>query len=147
MAWFLALKLFFPIRKLGNRLSWPTRSIQIQVELSEWATGYFMHWLYELFPRSTNRLLHSSFHDKHFIGNRPTNKRWYCQWRQIWRHYTSLFFGDQWAPFYKHRSTLIPAWISNHMPSEVWDEITYPLWNFNGSTIEVWEWIISSHTK
>ena len=37
-------KAVFPIRKLGNRLSWPTRSIQIQVELSEWPTGYFMHW-------------------------------------------------------------------------------------------------------
>ena len=38
-------KAVFPIRKWGNRLSWPTRSIQIQVELSEWATGYFMHCL------------------------------------------------------------------------------------------------------
>ena len=25
-----------------------------------------------------------------------------------------------------------PAWISNHMPSRVWDEITYPFLNFNG---------------
>ena len=35
----------------------------------------------------------------------------------------------------------ICAWISNHMPSEVWDEITYPLPNFNGCTFGVWEWI------
>ena len=34
-----------------------------------------------------------------------------------------------------------PAWISNHMSSKVWDEITYPYPNFNGSTIEVLEWI------
>ena len=29
----------------------------------------------------------------------------------------------------------------------MWDEITYPFPNFNGSTIEVWEWIskISLH--
>ena len=27
------------------------------------------------------------------------------------------------------------------MPSTVWDEITYPFLNFNGCTIEVWEWI------
>ena len=27
------------------------------------------------------------------------------------------------------------------MPSKVWDEITYPFPNFNGRTIEVWEWI------
>ena len=30
------------------------------------------------------------------------------------------------------RATLISAWINNHMPNNVWDEITYP---FNG------EWI------
>ena len=35
----------------------------------------------------------------------------------------------------------ICAWISNHMPSEVWDQITYPLPNFNGCTFGVWEWI------
>ena len=58
-------------------------------------------------------------------------------------------------PFYLHGLTLIPAWISNHMPGKVWDEITYPflnfngLWgeitypfiNFNGATVEVKEWI------
>ena len=33
--------------------------------------------------------------------------------------------------------TLIPAWISNHMPSKVWDEITYPFLNFSGCTVEV----------
>ena len=27
------------------------------------------------------------------------------------------------------------------MPSEVWDEITYPILNFNGATVEVQEWI------
>ena len=35
----------------------------------------------------------------------------------------------------------IPAWISNHMPSKVWDEIINPFPNFNGCTVEVWEWI------
>ena len=30
------------------------------------------------------------------------------------------------APFYQHGWTVILAWISNHMPSKVWDEITYP---------------------
>ena len=34
-----------------------------------------------------------------------------------------------WSPFYKHVSTLIPACISNHMPSRVWDEIIYPFPN------------------
>ena len=33
---------------------------------------------------------------------------------------------------------LLPmAWISNHMLSKVWDEITYPYLNFNGCTAEV----------
>ena len=27
------------------------------------------------------------------------------------------------------------------MPSEVWDEITYQFPNFNGETVENWEWI------
>ena len=41
------------------------------------------------------------------------------------------------------QSTLlsIPAWISNYIHCKVWGEITYPFPNFNGSTIEVWEWM------
>ena len=35
--------------------------------------------------------------------------------------------------------TLIPIWVSNHMHSKVWDEITYPFPNLNSCTIEVWE--------
>ena len=27
------------------------------------------------------------------------------------------------------------------MPSKMWDEITYQFPNFNGYTVEVWEWI------
>ena len=47
------------------------------------------------------------------------------------------------GPFYEHGLTLIPAWISHHMPSKMWDEITYPLTNFNGATVEVWSgWVI-----
>ena len=37
--------------------------------------------------------------------------------------------------------TSLPVWISNHMPSKVLDEITYPFPNFNGATVEGWEWI------
>ena len=43
------------------------------------------------------------------------------------------------GPFSKRGLTLIPVWISNHMPSKLWDEITNPLLNFNLCTI--WEWI------
>ena len=28
-----------------------------------------------------------------------------------------------------------------HMPSNVWDEITYPFPNFNGCTVKVWDWL------
>ena len=34
----------------------------------------------------------------------------------------------------------IPAWISKHMSSKVWDEITDSSTNFNGGTVEVCEW-------
>ena len=39
------------------------------------------------------------------------------------------------------RLTLIPTWISNYIQHKVWDKITYPLSNFNGTIVEVWEWI------
>ena len=38
-------------------------------------------------------------------------------------------------------STVIPAWISNLTHSEVWDEITYPLPNFNGVAVDFFKWI------
>ena len=62
----------------------------------------------------------------------------------VYHHYNlfnKALFGVfySWGPFYWHG--LISAWISNHMPSEVWDEITYPFPNLNGCTFEVWKWI------
>ena len=45
------------------------------------------------------------------------------------------------GPFISMVLSLIPAWISNHIPCRVCDEITYPFPNFNGCTIEVWEWL------
>ena len=33
------------------------------------------------------------------------------------------------APFYSHGLTLIPVWISNYMPSKVWEGITDPFPN------------------
>ena len=43
--------------------------------------------------------------------------------------------------FYLHGLTLILAWINNHIHYNVRNEITYAFPNFNGTTIEVWEWI------
>ena len=52
----------------------------------------------------------------------------------------STLFDSQY-PFYQHGSSLTPAWINDHMPCKVQDEITYSVPNFNSCTIEVWEWI------
>ena len=41
------------------------------------------------------------------------------------------------GPFNLHGLTLIPEWISNHMLSKMWDEITYPFLNFSRTTVEV----------
>ena len=41
------------------------------------------------------------------------------------------------SPFYQDWLTLIPARISNYLPSNVWDEITYQFLIFNGCTVEV----------
>ena len=41
------------------------------------------------------------------------------------------------APFTNMAEILIRAWICNHMRGQVWNEITYPLPNFNGVSVEV----------
>ena len=38
---------------------------------------------------------------------------------------------------WKDIALIIPAWISNYIHYNVWDEITYPFLNFNGCTVEV----------
>ena len=45
-----------------------------------------------------------------------------------------LFYN--WDLFYYHGLTLIPARVSNHMPNNVWDEITYPFLKFNSCTLK-----------
>ena len=50
------------------------------------------------------------------------------------------------TPFtFMHWLTIFPAWISNHMSSKVWGEITYPFPNFNGCTVDVWECCFIPH--
>ena len=44
-----------------------------------------------------------------------------------------------WGLIYQHGFTLVSVWITNLIPSKVWDEIAYPFLNFNGGT--VWQWI------
>ena len=47
------------------------------------------------------------------------------------------------TPFtiYEHGLTLIPAWISNHMPSNAWDKITYPISKLQRCNRWSLEWI------
>ena len=40
--------------------------------------------------------------------------------------------------------SLLPAWISNHMPNKAWDEILYSFPNVNSCAVEVREWISES---
>ena len=44
--------------------------------------------------------------------------------------------GRQPALFSYISGTPLLTWISNHMLSKVWDEITYSFLNFNSATIE-----------
>ena len=62
----------------------------------------------------------------------------------VWINQSSLWVG---FIVMSRGLRLTPAWISSHMPSKVWDEITHPFANFNGANLEVWEWTnnFSSH--
>ena len=63
--------------------------------------------------------------------------------------YIELFFNiilirpSSAGPAYVHGplllTSLILAWLTNYMPIERWNEITYPLQNFNDVTVEVRE--------
>ena len=53
---------------------------------------------------------------------------------QLSSHYQGPFLLT-WIKF------IIPASISNYIYHKKWNEIAYPLPNFKGCTIEVWEWI------
>ena len=63
---------------------------------------------------------------------------WFFQTRvNIETYNTTQTFCTTTDPFYQHGLTLIPAWISNHMPSEVWGKLSYPFPNFNGCASKV----------
>ena len=65
--------------------------------------------------------------------------RWLrCLWNSS---LINMIFVNTRCPFYLHGLTLTPAWISYHIHHKMWNEITYPFPNFNGATIELWEWV------
>ena len=51
-------------------------------------------------------------------------------------HYDVKVICVLWAHASSHCRKIIPAWISNHMPSEVWDEIHYPFSLCNSGIIK-----------
>ena len=57
-----------------------------------------------------------------------------------WSASTITSFSYQWSLLLTWFN-LDPAWISNFIHHKIWDEITYPFPNFNGCTVEVWEWM------
>ena len=62
---------------------------------------------------------------------------------QGWFYPTQIILGllMTWGPFYWHGLTSIPAQISNYIYHNRLDKITFLFPNFNGATVEVWEWI------
>ena len=143
--------------RLWNRGNW---SLAQCIKASKWPTSgrYFQfHFIYK----------YHRFKCDNFSGYAIDNIQNWFTWllvtdQDMWRHHASknskyppmnitiniISILDQYAKevtvtvatighFYQHGITLIPAWISNHMPSRVWHEITYPFLNFNCCTVEV----------
>ena len=92
---------------------------------------YGYRWTIELIPASVYMCMNSILKGCLYLYH-PDRSRTCCN------HHVLLFTR---VHVYRHRLTLISTWISNHMPSKVWDEITYPFSNFDGCIVEVWEWI------
>ena len=61
--------------------------------------------------------------------------------KNIYKNHVFLYMLATRAPFHQYWITLIPALISNHMPSKVWCEIIYPFSTIYGDVIEAWEWL------
>ena len=65
----------------------------------------------------------------------------YCHCTEYWiGSSSSAWHHGPLLLFYLHGLTLTPAWINDYIHYKVWDGITYPFPNINGSTVEVWEW-------
>ena len=59
-----------------------------------------------------------------------------CHWIESkYKIYRWCSLCDTRDPFYCYGLTLIPAWINNHMLSKMWNEITYPYWDYSWSML------------
>ena len=73
--------------------------------------------------------MNKKFHPTFYNGCNYLSRQYVDPWPYQW----SITHG----PLTPLQNILIPVWISNHTPSKVWDEITYPLPNFN-SCLHCW---------
>ena len=55
--------------------------------------------------------------------------------------FTRLGNPDLRSPVHWHGLTLIPVRLSSYIHYKIWDEMIYLFPNFNGATVEVWDWI------
>ena len=69
--------------------------------------------------------------------NHGTYVSYIHDWAEVYNRNMELIAESTYAPTYRGQL----SWISNYVPGKVWGEITYPFLNFNGTTVEVYEWI------
>ena len=110
------------------KITFVQQSVTVKLHISwiaiTWIITYFWSILNECTPVSCTVCIGTGYPVQHLL---------------LWVIILGLL--DTWDLVYWHGWTLILAWISNYIHYNVWDEITYPLPNFNGGTVEIWEWI------
>ena len=73
---------------------------------------------------------------QHFIGLIPYFAWWASYWAPVLNAFRNLGYIERLQVIVKDHDllyglTIIPAWITNHLPSSVWDETTYTFPNFS----------------
>ena len=115
-------------------MSTPKKAIKLTPSL----TLSFLHSFTHSFSQSINQSVNQS-------TNQPTNQSIHLSINSIIsiNSVTQMIKAELknllamiWGLFYWHGSISITAWISNHMPGKVWDEITYPFQKFSGCTVQ-----------
>ena len=134
----------FPAQRPVTRSFDVSFDLRLNKRLNKQSWAWWFETLLLLLWRQCN-VKYSTFH----TNNRTVVYKMVADWLQCSKQlsWELKFFQCHRGPLYWYGLTLIPAWISNHIPAKVWDGITYPFPNFSGCTIEVWEWISNScHT-
>ena len=84
------------------------------------------------------------FHSHLFCRNLVLNQFHLSRTSSLLKLFTYMFeHYIHRGPFYKHKFTSIPTWISNYIYYKMWNEITYPLPNFSGCKLQwLHHWIL-----